>query len=144
MTSSPLGQNPAPIAITHNRPLRALLVTLGVLLVIVGVIGLFLPLLPTTPFLLLAAGCFARSSPTFYQALTTHPIVGPPIRQWREDRTIPLRAKWIAVIMIALTLGSSILFIVPLISVKIGLTVLGLGIVIWILRIPTRTVHEGE
>ena len=58
-----------------------------------GVIGIALPLLPTVPFLLLAAFCFARSQPAWEQRLLDHPRYGPPLREWRERKAIGRRAK---------------------------------------------------
>ena len=69
---------------------------IGFLSLILGVIGIFLPVLPTTPFLLLSAALFFRSSPRAYDWLLTHKYLGPYIRSFREDRMIPLRAKIIA------------------------------------------------
>ncbi|MCX7285450.1 MAG: YbaN family protein [Novosphingobium sp.] len=65
----------------------------GVVSVGLGVIGAFLPLLPTVPFLLLAAFCFARSNPAWEQRLLDHPRYGPPLRQWRERRAISRKGK---------------------------------------------------
>lgn len=72
--------------------------------VCLGIIGIFLPLLPTTPFLLLAAACFFRSSPRLYQWLLRHKHLGPYVRNFREHKAIPLRAKIISVSMVWITL----------------------------------------
>ncbi|MFY7836679.1 MAG: YbaN family protein [Novosphingobium sp.] len=65
----------------------------GIASVALGTIGAFLPLLPTVPFLLLAAFCFARSNPAWEQRLLDHPRYGPPLRQWRERRAISRKGK---------------------------------------------------
>ncbi len=75
---------------------------LGLVLVGIGIIGLFVPLLPTTDFMLLALPCFARSSPRLERWLVEHPVFGPPIRAWRKNRAIPRHAKMAAALGFAL------------------------------------------
>lgn len=75
---------------------RAAFLLLGHAMVALGFVGAFLPLLPTTPFLILAAGCYARSSPRLERWLLTHPRFGPLLTAWRERGAIPFRAKAIA------------------------------------------------
>ena len=75
---------------------RALLIIVGLLSVAVGVVGIFVPLLPTTVFLLLAAACFVRSSDRLYRRLITNRVFGSYIRNYREHRAMPLGAKWCA------------------------------------------------
>lgn len=68
----------------------------GWLMVVIGIIGLFLPVMPTTIFLILAAWCFSKSSPRFEEWLLSHPIFGPSIRNWRETGAISAKAKALA------------------------------------------------
>jgi len=71
---------------------------IGLLFVGLAFIGVVLPVLPTTPFLLVAAGCFAKSSPRLYQKLITNPIFGPLIIDWQESRSIPKKGKIVALL----------------------------------------------
>lgn len=85
---------------------------LGVAFVGLGFLGVFLPLLPTTPFLLLALACFARSSPAIHDWLINHRMLGPYIVDWERDRSIPNGAKITSVVMMSasfawLTLGTN-------------------------------------
>ncbi len=84
--------------------MKILLVILGTAALVLGVVGIFLPLLPTTPLLLLAAACYFRSSQRLYDKLLNHPQLGPYIRNFREHRAIPLRVKIISVSLVWLTL----------------------------------------
>ncbi len=81
--------------------MRILLLALGWLFVGLGVIGAFLPVMPTTPFLLLAVACFARSSPRLESWLMNHRQFGPPLRDWRERGAISARAKAMAITLMA-------------------------------------------
>lgn len=80
----------------------------GGLVLAIGVAGIVLPLVPTTPLLLLAAFCFARSSPRLEMWLVEHPSLGPPIRDWRAEGAISRRGKIWAVVAIAATFGLSV------------------------------------
>ena len=77
--------------------MRPLLFALGWLLFAVGFVGVFVPVLPTTPIMLLALWCFSRSSDRFHEWLYTHKYFGPPLQSWQEHRVVPLKAKFIAV-----------------------------------------------
>ncbi|MCX7973573.1 MAG: YbaN family protein [Candidatus Aminicenantes bacterium] len=91
---------------------RACLVGLGFFFVGLGFLGIFLPLLPTTPFLLLAAGLFARSSPRFYNWLLNHKWLGSYIRNYREKKGIPLKTRIITIIILWIVIAHSAFFIV--------------------------------
>lgn len=80
---------------------RTLFRLLGLILVGIGVIGVVLPVLPTTPFLIVAAACFARSSPRLEQWLLDHVHFGPLLRDWRERGAIPRRAKGLSLVGMA-------------------------------------------
>lgn len=76
--------------------MRALWAAFGYLAVALGAVGIVTPFLPTVPFLLLAAFCFARSSERLHKWLVDHPTFGPPIRDWQRSGAIGRRAKWLA------------------------------------------------
>lgn len=82
--------------------MRPVYFALGWLSVVIGVIGIVTPLLPSTPFLLLAAGCFARSSDRFHHWLMTHPRLSRPILDWQKDGVIRKPAKIIATVFIVI------------------------------------------
>ena len=89
--------------------MRALWITLGVTSLGLGIIGIVLPILPTTPFVLLSAFAFSRSSPRLHAALLAHRTFGPLILQWQTERAIPRRAKIMAVTMMTLVFLGSLL-----------------------------------
>jgi uncharacterized membrane protein YbaN (DUF454 family) len=88
---------------------RAAWLVSGLIAMALGLVGIVLPLLPTTPFLLLAAFCFARSSPALHDWIVHHPRLGPPIRDWRNHGAISGRAKLLAMSMLALALITGML-----------------------------------
>ncbi|ACD96438.1 YbaN family protein [Trichlorobacter lovleyi] len=121
----------------NNRLLRWLLIIIGLVSTGLGIIGIFVPLLPTTPFLLLAAACFARSSERFHSWLVNHNHLGPMIRGYLDGSGIPLRAKYTAITLVWLTLPPSALLLVPPVWAKLLLILLAISITWYLLRLPT-------
>ncbi len=91
----------APSAAATDGRYRPLWMAAGFASLATGIVGIFLPLLPTAPFVLLAAWCFARGSRKWERWLLQHPRFGPMVRDWRAHRAIPLRAKQLATVMMA-------------------------------------------
>jgi uncharacterized membrane protein YbaN (DUF454 family) len=85
------------------RVQRLVLLACAWIFLALGIAGVFLPLLPGTLFLIIAAACFTRSSPAFEAWLLDHPRFGPPVRQWRASGIIPRRAKWFACISLVVS-----------------------------------------
>ncbi len=98
---------------------KFILISLGLVFVFLGALGLVLPVLPTTPFLLLAAACFARSSPYCHERLLNIGVFGSLIRNWQETRSIPRRAKLMAIFSIMLMGGLSVFFFIEETFLKI-------------------------
>lgn len=128
---------PHPIKPVKRLWWRYCLIAIGWISVVLGVLGIFLPVLPTTPFLLLAAACFVRSSPQFYQWLVDHPKLGKYIIYYLEGKGIPTRAKWMAISMIWVTISLSALLVVPITWVKVLLFIIAISVSIYIIRQPT-------
>jgi len=122
---------------SHSPLYKGILIVLGWISVILGVLGIFLPVLPTTPFLLLAAACFVRSSPKFYNWLVSHPKLGGYILHYLNGEGIPKRAKWVTIIMIWLSIGFSAWFVVPIVWVKFLLLGIACAVSFYIFRQPT-------
>lgn len=98
-----------------------LLICLGWLFVILGAIGAVLPLLPTTPFLILALACFAESSPRFHKMLLNNKWFGPPLAQWENNHTVRKKVKFKAMGLIIATFGISILILTGRIGLQLML-----------------------
>jgi uncharacterized membrane protein YbaN (DUF454 family) len=123
----------------HDSSLvRGLLIAAGSVCVLLGVLGIFLPLLPTTPFMLLAAACFARSSRRFHGWLLANPTIGPLIREWEQHRAIPRRTKLTAIALMSLTMAVSIVVFVEPLWLQWLLATCGVGLAIWMVSIPSR------
>lgn len=94
-----------PLRRPPSRTTRWVLLAVGCVCVPLGIVGLILPVMPGTVFLILAAWCFARSSPRFETWLLTHPRLGPPVVAWRDKGSIAPRVKLIAAASMALSFG---------------------------------------
>jgi uncharacterized membrane protein YbaN (DUF454 family) len=121
-----------------SRTVRVALVVAGTGFVGLGVLGAFLPVLPTTPFMLLAAACYARASTRFYNGLLNNRLFGPTVREWRRHRSIPYRTKWTAIALMAITLTASIVFAVEDDRMQLALAAFGVLLAAWMARIPSR------
>ncbi|MCS0436711.1 YbaN family protein [Vibrio diabolicus] len=102
---------------------------------VLGIAGIALPLLPTTPFLLLASACFMRGSPAFHHWLHNHKTFGPILDNWHKHRAVTSKVKQRGAIFIALSFMVSIV-VVPLVWVKIGLLVMLIVLLGWFMRLP--------
>jgi uncharacterized protein len=120
-----------------------LLMSLGVLAMIVGLIGVVVPLLPTTPFLLLAAACFVRSSDTLYDRLTTNRLLGGFIRDYREQRGVSVRAKLMALVLLWGVISYTALMVVDLIWVRTLLAAIAVAVTVHLLRMKTLPRDSG-
>lgn len=123
--------------LNRNPLIRYALLAIGWLSVALGVIGIFLPVLPTTPFLLLAAACFMRSSERFYLWLTGHPHLGPWIRDYLDGEGIPLKGKIYAISLMWLSIGFSC-YLVPLFWARTFMLTSAVLVTLYILRQKTR------
>lgn len=117
--------------------MKLLYAILGSVSLCLGVVGIFLPLLPTTPFLLLAAALYFRSSPRLYQWLINQKYLGPYIRNFREYNAIPLQAKIISISLIWITMLYCIFFLIPNIWIKIIFLLIASGTTYYILSFKT-------
>ncbi|RBO15090.1 MULTISPECIES: DUF454 family protein [Pantoea] len=114
---------------------RFLLLSLGWLAIVLGTLGIVLPLLPTTPFVLLAAWCFARSSPRFHHWLLWRSPFGRYLRHWQRYRAMPPGAKGRAIVLIIITFAFS-LWLVKLFWLRLLLLVLLAILLLFMWRIP--------
>ncbi len=130
-------QGASSIRLHDSRLVRGLYLALGIVALILAVLGVVLPVLPTTPFVLLAAACFARGSERFHDRLLANRFAGPLIREWREHHSIPRRVKRWVYLLMALSFGSSILLL-PEVWQQVMLAVLGIVLTVFIWRIPVR------
>ena len=117
--------------------IRLLLVIAGTLSVGLGILGIFVPVLPTTPFLLLATACYARSSERFYGWLLNNKWFGNYIRSYLERKGIPLKVKVLTITLLWITIGSSAAFAVQSFVVRLILALIAIGVSIHILCIRT-------
>ncbi len=113
------------------------LTAIGWVFVSLGVVGIFVPLMPTTVFFILAAACFARSSEKFYNWLINHPRFGKFIRDYREHKGMPLKSKIIAITMVIVTIGSSAIFFTEKLYVRVILVIIAVGVSSYLISLKT-------
>ncbi len=126
---------------TPKTPRQWLFFILGWLFLALGAIGLFLPLLPTTPFLLLAAASFTRSSDRFYKWLIYHPVLGSYIRNYREHNAITLQAKVVSLSALWIVIGTTAIVAVDALWLRLLLLVIACGVTIYLLRMKTMKIE---
>lgn len=123
--------------VEHRNPfIRYSLIAIGWLSFVLGMIGLLLPVVPTSPLLLLSAACFLRSSPRFYYWLTRHPWFGRYIRFYIEGEGIPRRIKVVILLVLWITILTSALLIVSVQWVSVTMIVIAMGVSVYIIRHP--------
>lgn len=120
----------------QGGPRRLLLRGVGFLAVGLGLLGAFLPLLPTTPFVLLASACFARSSPRLDEWLHEHEVLGPPLNAWENHRALPRRAKYTVIALLWVSLPVSAYLVDAWLARGALVLVLLVGTVL-LARVPT-------
>jgi len=107
---------------------RYALIVAGSIFVALGAVGVVVPLLPTTPFLLLAAACYIRSSPRFYRWLISNRVLGAYIRDYLSGAGIPVRMKVISLAVLWVTIGTSAVFAVESTAIRIVLLLIAIGV----------------
>ena len=122
---------------TSNPLAKLMWVSLGSLFVGLGAVGVIVPGLPTTPFLILAAACYIRSSQRLYDWLISNKRFGPYLKDYREGKGIPRKAKRLAVVMIVVFVSFSVVFGIEDLTLKIAVGLLGLiGLLYVLFKVP--------
>ncbi|MFT9497524.1 YbaN family protein [Anaerosolibacter sp.] len=120
-----------------DKLIKGVLIVIGTLSMVLGFIGIFLPVLPTTPFLILASICYIRSSEKLHRWLMNHKLFGECIRNYQEKKGIPCKVKIFAIGSLWLSIGYSALFIIPVTMIKVLMFGIAAGVTIHILSFKT-------
>ena len=128
----------------ENVVVRLLYLAAGTVCVVLGFVGIFVPLLPTTPLILLAAFFFSKGSERMHRWLTHHPRFGHIIQDWEQHRVIRPRAKRLASIMIVAGIGLSLVLTNFSMVVRVLLAATGLGVILLIRSYPSQPSHENR
>lgn len=121
----------------NSRLMRMVFLGLGVTALLLAVAGVFLPMLPSTPFVLLAAACFARGSEYLHDKMLAHRVAGPIIREWHEHRSMPPGVKPWAFLLMGLSFGASILLMETPWH-RAMLAAIGIVLAFFLWRVPVR------
>lgn len=119
-----------------GRLWKLLLVTCGTFCVALGVIGIFLPIMPTTVFLLMAAACYARSSERFYQRLVNQRFLGSYIRNHREGRGMKRRDKTVTLVLLWIGIGATIIWSLDALWGRLVLLGIATAVTVHVAKIP--------
>ncbi len=122
---------------------RWFLLVFGFVAVALGVLGIFLPVLPTVPFLLLAAACFTRSSERFYSWLIDHAHLGPMIQPYLDGEGLKRSTKFKAITLVWISITISVLLLGDRFWVQVILITIALGVTVYLLRLPTLQVDNS-
>ncbi len=122
--------------------LKPVLIVIGSICVILGFIGMFLPVLPTTPFLLLAAACFLKSSQKLYDKLVENKYLGSYIKDYYEERGIPLHAKVLALSTLWPSLIFSMVFFIDFFWARVAVTIIGILVSLYLLSLKTKRIDK--
>jgi len=118
--------------------MRLVYYLLGFIFLSLGIIGIFLPILPTTPFVLLAAYCFSRSSERMHRWLLDNRLFGPAIRQWQQHRSMTPKTKKRALLLIIISFSITIVFFVEPLYVRFLLFLIAMVLITFLMRIPVQ------
>lgn len=121
-----------------NRSKKIIYLSFGIAFVALAVIGIFLPLVPTTPFLLLSAYCFSRSSEKYYNWLLEHRIFGEIITDWNKHGVVSVKSKVLAITMIVALFSYSLIYVDVSPTIKVIISFIGLSIITFLVTRPSR------
>lgn len=118
--------------------MRVVFFVCGLVLLGIGIVGYITPGLPGTIFVILAAGCFAKSSPRLENWILDHPKLGPPVKAWRQNKSMPIKAKWMATGGMAF--GAASIAVLPMkLSIKVSLWAVEFACLLYVWSRPTTT-----
>ena len=126
-----------------ERLKKTLLIIAGTLSVAIGIVGIFVPILPTTPFLLLAAVCYIRSSQKFYDWLLNNRFLGMYIKNYIQGKGMPLKIKVFVVVLLWVTIVLSAWFAVQGVIIRVILILIAVGVTVHIVLIKTLRGEES-
>lgn len=122
---------------------RKLLIVAGTISTAIGIVGIFVPILPTTPFLLLAAACYLRSSRKFYNWLLNNRFFGAYVRSYLQGRGMPLKIKVLTILLLWVTIACSSIFAVQALIIRVILVLVAIGVTVHIILIKNaQRTHE--
>ena len=126
------------VKVIKSKFLRFIFLSVGMFSLVLGILGIFLPVLPTTPFILLSMICYSKSSAKFYNLLLNNRFFGPHLRRWKYERCIPLKVKIFAISLLFITVGSSVIFFIKFVPAKIIVSCIALLVIFYISKFPSK------